>query len=114
MIKQHFKKKSQGVEEIHHKPRSACSFHIELVISVLHLNLTAFTLHEINEERKKRELCTINKSVCHHIMFMHCLCKIFQDPIMNPDLVKKVPSERQGQILQQLTELRKVSRISAV
>ena len=40
--------------------------------------------------------------------------EIFQDPIMNPDLVKKVPSERQGQILQQLTELRKVSRVSAV
>ena len=33
---------------------------------------------------------------------------------MNPDLVKKVPSERQGQILQQLTELRKVSGVSAV
>ena len=40
--------------------------------------------------------------------------EIFQDPIMNPDLVKKVPSERQGQILQQLTELRKASRVSVV
>ena len=36
---------------------------------------------------------------------------IVKDPILNPDLVKQNPTQRQGQILSQLSELRKVGDI---